>query len=117
MKEQASFHRGWLCCPQMQSAIEGAGQRGISVLIERLGTTMHFVLQSRGVAHVDEGAIPFGAKLTYTVNVSASWGILFCPWCGRDLMQLIEDNPAEVEQLAVAHQPLLGEISRRLGSG
>ena len=42
------------------------------------------------------------------MNVQTSWGILFCPWCGRDLMKLISSFPVEIAALAEQHELSLG---------
>jgi len=83
-----------------------AGERGIGILINRTFGS-HFVLQSRGVSHADEALLGNDVKRPYSTNISATWGITYCPWCGYSLTKLMDEHPDDFDRLAHSHQLLL----------
>jgi hypothetical protein len=99
----------WACCHLFASAIEmgGKGDRGIGVFVARTPVGSHFVLQSRGVSSEDERLIRTDLPIPYAVNISARWGIAYCPWCGYSLKKLMDEHPDDFEALANAHKALL----------
>ena len=91
------------CCDPFEFAVNSVGKRGISV-VALLRLKRQFALQSRGI----DG--PWGdeihAKLQQfpiSVNVVTEHRIRYCPWCGADLEQWIEQNSVEFNDLARVH--------------
>ena len=83
------------CCDILRDVITGAGQNGISVVVNNLGDGSFFMLQYR------QKDISQGAS-----NVCEQ-GIQFCPWCGTKLQTIIDNHPKEVEELRKQHERLI----------
>jgi len=98
----------WCCCAGMQAAIENAGERGLAVLVRGNTDTVpaYLCLQSRGVAFVDEGLMLGDRERPSSVNLSATTGVTYCPWCGRIVSELIDAHPAQYAALVERHKRL-----------
>lgn len=89
------------CCAGFKNRIEAAGGRGIAILANQTATGVIFLLQSRGIAFEDVKRIEPNSDLPdITINVSYEVGLQYCPWCGRQLQELVDASPAAFEQLA-----------------
>ena len=95
------------CCNGFRNFVSCAGERGLAILV----TEMHsghigFFVQSRGIAVCDEvniKPIPIDIK----INVSAEIGLRYCPTCGRNLADLVEDFPDHFKELAKEHDKFI----------
>ena len=100
------------CCWRLRNAVRDAGRRGAGILVERLEDELHLVLQSRGVDVADQTklvALPIPA----IVNIATDVGIRYCPWCGRELADLIAHAPQVHAELARQHETLRAHAPRR----
>jgi hypothetical protein len=95
------------CCFGLQNVVKEAGNRGFAVLALKMRNGITFLLQSRGIAHADQGRVAPGFPVT--INISSETGLRFCPWCGTRLQDLVEASPACFEQLAEKHITLIPE--------
>jgi hypothetical protein len=92
----------------MQAAIENAGERGFAFVVRYEAGVMYVSLQSRGVAFADEPLVATVAQpYTYTMNLSATQGVAYCPWCGCKLSTLIEAHAPRFAELAASHKQFL----------
>jgi len=92
------------CCPGFQDAIEEAGHRGIAAVVAKTSVGILFLLQSRGIAFDDVSKLVAPAV---NINVSSDIGFRYCPWCGKELTELVEAAPKVFDELAEKHQKLL----------
>ncbi len=97
------------CCSGFENLISLAGERGISAIVREFSPNeLAFVLQSRGITFEDEEKLkPY--PLDMKINVSATTGLRFCPFCGGWLADLFERNRNHFEDLASSHKRLLTE--------
>ena len=91
------------CCHRFENAIADAGERGLAVLVERTREGIAFVLQSRGIAHVDVRDFPPSPGENLIINVSSDSRIRYCPWGGRTLQDLARGAPDHFANLATQH--------------
>jgi len=99
------------CCPGFQHRVADAGQRGIAVLVVNTSEGIRFRIQSRGIAFDDERKIgPMPSAPDMKVNVSCVVGLLYCPFCGRRLQDLVNASPKAFEDLAGKHKPFYTEL-------
>jgi hypothetical protein len=75
----------------------------MAVIVTRVPDLLIFSLQWRAVAVSDEARLRV-TSADVRVNLVFSTGILYCPWCGRDLKALVRATPAKFEELARSHQ-------------
>lgn len=94
------------CCAGLENLVGNAGERGIAVLVRVTKDGIRFVLQSRGVAHEDEGKLQ-PMPLDINVNISCNVGLRYCPFCGRRLAELVESDPKSFNELLDDHAVLL----------
>jgi hypothetical protein len=87
------------CCSGLQNLLSNAGQRGIAVLVRRTSDGISLMLQSRGIAFNDEPKLR-PVPMDLDINVSCSVGLRFCPFCGRNLEELVKASPRPFEKLA-----------------
>ncbi len=93
------------CCAGFQHSIEGAGRRGMAVLVHKTSSGIIFLFQSRGIAFEDVGKIgPSPNAPDIKINVSYETGLGYCPWCGQQLQTLVEASPDAFEELAQKHK-------------
>ena len=93
------------CCEGFAHRIAAAGSRGLAVLVHNESEGLSFFLQSRGVAFADQSRLrPAAGDLT--INIAADVGMLYCPWCGRRLEDLIAASPQRFRKLAEQHDGL-----------
>jgi hypothetical protein len=90
----------------MKNLLDDAGSRGLALLLRDLSGVLGFVIQSRGIAHQDEESVKT-RTWTSTINVSCEIGIVYCPFCGKDLEALIAEAPQYFRKLADAHQKFI----------
>ncbi len=104
MKNESEMNK-MFCCPGFQNGIEAAGQRGLAILVHRTSSGIMFLFQSRGIAFEDVGKIrPNPTAPDIKINVSSESGLQYCPWCGRQLRELIAASPEDFEELAKKHK-------------
>ncbi len=98
------------CCTGFENLISCAGERGHAILACKISSgAVKFLLQSRGVAFVDEQKlkpIPIDVK----INISAEVGLQFCPTCGRNLDELVQEAPDYFSKLAEDHAKYLASM-------
>lgn len=74
------------CCPIFEFLADGAGQRGLSVIVATIGSDS-FLLQGR--------AVDAGREVGHTdeiVTVAEQQAIFYCPGCGTPLSQFYADS-------------------------
>jgi hypothetical protein len=98
------------CCDAFQGHISLAGQRGLAILArEDSSGRIRLMLQSRGVAFEDEHILkPYPLELT--INIASATGLRFCPWCGRNTEDLIEESPELFRKLAGEHKKFISSL-------
>jgi hypothetical protein len=94
------------CCIVFENIVKSAGERGLSILIKKLGDKLCFCLQSRGIAFPDVEKIRSGGP-DMMINISAEQCIKFCPYCGKRLDKVINANLDHFEKLAAQHKKFL----------
>jgi hypothetical protein len=96
------------CCRGFQNSIESAGHRGIATLVKETDEGICFVQQSRGIAFEDESEIrPVPGAPDIDINVSCTTGLRYCPFCGRQLRELVQTFPEAFAELAEEHKKFL----------
>jgi hypothetical protein len=94
------------CCPGFKNLVDNSGQRGpAAIVVWRAVNQPKFLLQSRGIAQEDEPAAQRTA-IPLKINVSSTIGLQYCPFCGRQLQDLLDAAPAEYAELANKHKVL-----------
>jgi hypothetical protein len=93
------------CCSGLENHIRFAGDRGLAVLVQKLSGRFIFSLQSRGIAYRDEIKIR-PAPMDLVINVASEVAIQYCPWCGRQLQELVALAPSRFSDLANSHERL-----------
>jgi hypothetical protein len=100
------------CCRGFEILIETVGQRGISALIYDTPNGFRFGLQGRAVSKEDElflskNPSPTPLPTKGNVSLSATIGLNYCPFCGRDLQTLITSSTKKRFQvLAEEHKKI-----------
>jgi hypothetical protein len=93
------------CCTGFQHRITDAGQRGIAILVIKTSDGIQFRIQSRGIAYADEDKInPIPNAPDYKINISCETGLLYCPFCGKKLHNLVRKHPKAFEEIAEMHR-------------
>jgi hypothetical protein len=71
------------CCSAFKNSYDLAGDRSISVLVDRYSDGQpDFILQSRAFAMGEE---PSGLRTSVPLSLVTESPIKFCPWCGKQL--------------------------------
>jgi hypothetical protein len=98
------------CCDGFRNFLSLAGERGLAILArEDSSGHLRFLVQSRGVAYDDEPKLrPF--PIDVSINIASVMGLRFCPFCGRELDDLVEEAPDFFRELAVQHKRLLASL-------
>jgi hypothetical protein len=91
-----------LCCDRLQNRIDAAGKRGIAIVVRQTPEFFIFYVQSRAVAFGEESSLP--QQIEQTINLICSVGILYCPWCGERLDDVVEAYSAEIADIAKQHE-------------
>ena len=94
------------CCPGFENHVKQAGTRGLAILVNDTSGRLSFEFQSRGVAYKDEGKLPLSDK-DLTINISASVGFRFCPWCGSDTDELLNVAREYLADVGKRHRKML----------
>ena len=96
------------CCSGFRNLLSCAGERGYAILVCEISPgEVRFVLQSRGLAFGDEAKWK-PVQIEVNINVSAEIGLQFCPFCGRTLKELVNEQP-DVRQHLAQISNLLGD--------
>lgn len=84
------------CCQSFESAYRQAGQRGFAILIGKdpvIGP--YFIWQHRVLDRGREAEVEGPVDL----NVISDTGLLFCPWCGKNLQRFYGPPADELGRL------------------
>ena len=98
-----------LCCKQLEALLSNAGDRGLAVIVIRVGAVAKIAWQSRVAAFTDEARflalLRSNPPRELQVNLQWERAIRFCPFCAADLdIWLANSDQKEVEAIADAHQ-------------
>ncbi len=98
------------CCLTLSELIDRAGSDEFSVVAKEAGTFRFFSLQFRALHAEDEGLlgsskINFGAKRP--IHVAGQLAIKYCPFCGANLSQQIENDLPSFKALAEKHKSVV----------
>jgi|SRR5579883_1539958 hypothetical protein len=86
------------CCVGFKSAYDGAGRRGFAILVEPDATLgPRFIWQHRALEMGDENKLA-ALKLEFPLSVVTDTGLLFCPWCGKNLRTFYGRHAAELSR-------------------
>lgn len=97
------------CCDGFRNYLSCAGERGLAILAcDTLSRHVGFLFQSRGLALGDERKWK-PVPIDVMINVSAETGFRFCPFCGRNLDELVQESPEFFKELAVVHKKFLAD--------
>ena|SRR5438128_1891844 len=95
------------CCTGLKNLVSSAGDRGLAILArEQSPNRIGFVIQSRGLAFGDEAKWK-PVSVEVIINIDCTMGLLFCPFCGRRLDDLVEESPEFFNDLAAKHKKFL----------
>jgi hypothetical protein len=73
------------CCSTFKGWYDAAGEKGVAILAGRNSSGQsEFLIQHRAIEPELESSI----QSENPVSVVSEIGILFCPWCGRDLNKI-----------------------------
>jgi hypothetical protein len=84
------------CCRGFDLRVNNAGISGLAI-VARSSDNKRFLIQSRGVDKKVSESLP---KLPVAINICNEMVIRFCPFCGIDLNDWIENNAEHFESLA-----------------
>jgi hypothetical protein len=76
-------HIRWYC-QTFKSYCEEAGRRGLGVVVEETDVGPTFLIQCRSIEPKDEQAFK-AINTPVPVSLVTQTGMLFCPWCGKNL--------------------------------
>jgi hypothetical protein len=84
------------CCQIFKGWYDEAGGRGLGIVVGRSPTTKqpYFRIQYRAVDPGCENSV----SSPNPVSVVSEIGIIFCPWCGRDLKTIYAKNVDELSR-------------------
>lgn len=104
------------CCSRFDDFLLEAGKAGYSVIVRRLGDRIGFFLQSRACDFEQIDKIVNGPRVDAslspcTIRLAAATRIRYCPYCGRELSQVIESWGEHANELASRHKPYEQSIS------
>ena len=74
------------CCEELKFAVDIAGQEGLGAFPKKFTDRCRFVLQSR--------ICPPGKEHLARCTIG------FCPWCGCNLDEFIDNNEKAIDELA-----------------
>lgn len=86
------------CCDTFEWLISDKGKKGLSILPVEIAQKYCFVLQSR--SH-DIDNILVGNHIVFQQTIH------FCPWCGTNLSELIENNKAKIAELSKLNKNIM----------
>lgn len=98
------------CCPPFTALLQNAGGRGIAIVLKGFSTGHKFFLQSRAVCHADQDEFvetcrQNSMRSSVLVNLVCQQGISCCPFCGKNLDDvLLEASPDELASLVATHK-------------
>ena len=88
------------CCGGFPGSYEQAGQRGLSVLIDKddqMGG--RFLIQARAVDRSDQEQLQgVLGGVSLHVSLVSETGMLFCPWCGTNLRRFYGGRVRELDR-------------------
>ena len=77
----------------------------MAILVHKTSNEIMFLLQSRGIALADVGRVKSNPNAPdVKINLSSEIGLQYCPWCGRQLQELIKASQEAFEELAKRHK-------------
>lgn len=86
------------CCESFRSQVRAAGHRGFGMFVDDTAEPIIFVLQHRSI---EPGALkpeyPHGP-----LALTSDLGILYCPWCGKDLHKWYRKSLASLSRRDLA---------------
>ncbi len=100
------------CCSGFENLVSYAGDRGHSIVVW-LNHKQEpcFFMQSRGFPFGDEKKFSaVDINVDVKINVSAEIGIRYCPFCGRLLEEMVNDNLSFFVDLAKQHEVYLASM-------
>jgi hypothetical protein len=86
---QTSRNQVRWCCQTFRSYCEEAGQRGFGIIVEENEIGPAFLIQFRSIDPKNEQAFK-AISTPFPVSLVAQTGLLFCPWCGKNLRRRYE---------------------------
>lgn len=100
------------CCTGFANLVSCAGDRG-NAIVAWLDHNQEprFFLQSRALPFGDEKKI-VPIDIDVKINVSAEVGIRHCPFCGKLLNELANENLSFFVELAEQHEQYLASMPR-----
>ena len=95
-----------LCCTAFENLITDAGERGLAALVKETTNSFRFVIQMRAVSFADEPKLPQEPQplMPEHLTISASMIIRYCPFCGKNLEDLIATDAQTIKKLADKHK-------------
>ncbi len=97
-----------ICCEPLPIWVANSGKSGTAILLKRIGNRLKFVCQSRAIDAdsftVLQRIAANGPLGDLKINIVTQQGISYCPFCGMQLDQLIEQlDVAEIAELESLH--------------
>ena len=90
-------HVRW-CCQTFGSHWKGAGRRGLGIVIEQTDAGPTFLIQCRSIDPSDEQAFK-AINTAFPVSFVTQTGLLFCPWCGKNLRRQYGRHAKDLSRL------------------
>ncbi len=101
-----------LCCSALEMCIDEAGNRGLSVVVQKIQGEFMFEFQSRGIswedARVPIKPVPEGPDVV--INVLTTAGFKYCPWCGTALKNPSSQQSLLIEEKERAHRRFVDPV-------
>lgn len=97
------------CCNGMDSLVNSAGERGISVVLLHTEYGPQVRLQSRSVGVRDADALAAIESLDGSGKVSLvnQVGFQFCPFCGEKISESLSASDVYVKEMIEIHKDLI----------
>jgi hypothetical protein len=104
------------CCGSFGALIDEAGHRGLAAVAYKTGPRRGFRIQMRSFDAAVEPielerlrALPVQYRGHAKMAVHLQQGILFCPFCGKELAALIRSNESAFDELSAKHTAFMIE--------
>ncbi len=100
------------CCTGLRNLVSCAGERGHAVVVWiDSGGEPRLLLQSRGLSFDDQSKLT-PADVEVMINLSAEIGMRHCPFCGRLIEELVDENREFFVELSQKHEKYLASMPK-----
>jgi len=100
------------CCDRLQEAFEQRGKAGLSCVVDKYVEGFFTKLQIRGCSKDDAEQLKATAidNLPVKIRTVEEQGFKFCPWCGVDMNNWLNENTPTAEKLYASSKDFIESI-------